>query len=160
MINDCINGIALFLSYFLLDHMIGSPSVIKHHYTFSNYRGKYTSRDFYLLNWEKKQTKEMTASIFDKQLTRSSVYIMDSNISRISYKINSIRVEPTKREYIIRIGSGTVYTPYGLHLNHDEFIEKITELRMKELAIFERLKSYIAMAELVEERNQLIEYWD
>ena len=127
-----------------LDRLVKDDIIIKHHYTLSNYRGKYTSRDFYLLNWAKKQLREMMHSFFDKQLTRGPIYIMNSNFSRLSYEINSIHVEPTKREYTVRIGSGIISTPYGYHLNNDKFIEKIRELRMKERAIFERLESCIA----------------
>jgi hypothetical protein len=142
-----------------LDQLVKDDIIIKHHYTFGNYRGKYTGLEFYLLNWAKKQSRGVMGSIFDKQFTRGPVYIVNSNISRLSYEINSIHVEPSKREYTI-IRSGTVYTPYGHLLNHDEFIEKIRELRIKERCIFERLKSYIAMAEPVEGRNDLIEKRD
>lgn len=98
-----------------------------------------------MLNWAKQSSREIVDFILNEH--------------PIS-EINSIHIEPTKREYTIRIESGTVYTPYGYHLNYNEFIEKIKELCMKERAIFERLESYVAMAGPAEERNQLVEKRD
>jgi len=98
-----------------------------------------------MLNWAKQRSREMADFI-----------LHENPIS----EINSIHVEPTKREYTIRIGSGTVEVPYGYYLSYNEFIEKIKELCMKERSIFERLEASFAMAERVEERNQLVENRD
>jgi hypothetical protein len=91
----------------------------------------------------------------NKEITTGSAYIMRSYVSRLTYEINSIRVEPNKREYTI-IGSDKVQIP-NVYLSVREFIEKIRELRMKELDIFKQLRSCIVMAESLEKRdwNQL-----
>ena len=50
-----------------------------------------------MLNWAKQRSREMADFI-----------LHENPIS----EINSIHDEPTKREYTIRIGSGTVEVPY------------------------------------------------
>jgi hypothetical protein len=49
---------------------------------------------------------------------------------------------------------------HNTYLSVHEFIEKIRELRMKELDIFKQLRSCIAMAESLEKRNELVEKRD
>ena len=42
-----------------LDKLVNDRIILKRHYTFNNYRGKYVSPDFYLLDWAKKQSREI-----------------------------------------------------------------------------------------------------
>jgi hypothetical protein len=144
-----------------LDELVKDNIVIKHHYTFPNYRGKYTGRNFYLLNWAKKQSKEIVSFIFDKEITRDdSISVMKKNyFLGQSYKINSIQVEPSKREYaIVEIREDRSLLPrYIYDISRREFEEKIRELCMRE----QGMMSYITNAELdVEEKNKLIEKRD
>jgi hypothetical protein len=118
-----------------LDQLANDKIIIKHHYTFPNYRGKYTGHDFYLLNWAKKQAKEMVFFIFNKQLTRDSVSIINHYVSGLTHEINSIQIESSKREYIIiRIRKPIIDLPYK-HLYNSEFREKFRELRSTNIVL-------------------------
>lgn len=137
-----------------LDQLLRDKIVIKHHYTFHNYRGKYTSRDFYLLNWTKKQSREMIDFILAKQVATGSTYMMNPNFSRLSYEINSIHIEPSKREYTI-IGPDKVDIP-SIYLHRSEFSETVRELHVKERDIFEQIIFYIGTSGPVGIRNELL----
>jgi hypothetical protein len=113
------------------------------------------------LNWAKKQSKEQVSFIFDKEFTRDApISVIKKNyFLGQSYKINSIQVEPSKREYaIVEIREDRSLRPrYIYDISRHEFEEKIRELCMRE----QRMMSYITNAELhVEERNKLIEKRD
>ena len=83
---------------------------------------------------------------------------MNPNFSRLSYEINSIHIEPSKREYTI-IEPDKVFIPYA-YLVPSEFSEKIRQLRVKERDIFEQIVYYIGTSESVEVRNKLLEERD
>lgn len=144
-----------------LDELVKDNTVIKHRYTFPDHRGKYTGHNFYLLNWAKKQSKEIASLIFDKELTRDNpISVMKKNcFLEQSYKINSIQVEPSKKEYaIVEIGEDRSLRPrYIYDISRHEFEEKIRELCMREQDIM----FHITNAELhVEEINKLVEKRD
>jgi hypothetical protein len=141
-----------------LDQLLRDNIIIKHHYAFHNYRGKYTSRDFYLLNWAKKQSKEMVGSIFDNQLPRAATYIMSPDVSRLSYEINSIHIEPSKREYTIIRPDGAYKS--SVYLTSIKFSERVRELRVKERDIFEQIIFCIGRFEPFEKRNKLLDERD
>ena len=141
-----------------LDQLLREKIIIKHHYSFPNYRGKYTSRDFYLLNWAKKQPREMIDSIFAKQVATASTYMANPSFSRLSYVINSIHIEPSKREYTI-IRQDEVLIP-GVYLLSSEFSERVRQLRVKERDIFIQTISCICTSGPVKVRNNLLEERD
>ncbi len=142
-----------------LDQLLREKIIIKHHYTFPNYRGKYTSRDFYLLDCAKKQAREMIDSILAERVVTGSTYMTNPKLSRRSYEINSVHIQPSKREYTI-IKADEVHVP-GVYLDRREFSERVRQLRVKEKDIFEQIKSHSGPVEiwnkLLEERDSIIE---
>ena len=69
-----------------LDQLVNDDKIVlKHHYAFPNYRGKYTSRDFYLLNWAKKQSREMADRVFGSQILDGPVCVMDPSSAPQTY---------------------------------------------------------------------------
>jgi hypothetical protein len=79
-------------------------------------------------------------------------------VSRLPYEINSIYVEPSKREYTL-IAARKVNIP-NEHISDVEFFEKLKELHKKEKDIFKQLRSCITKAQPVEQRNELVEKRD
>ncbi len=154
-----------------LDQLVKDNIIIKHHHAFRYRVRRYTGHDFYLLNWAKKQSREIVSSIFDNPLVSESnlkawcqyhktrAYTINSNTSRLSYEINSIRVEPCKREYTIVVAD-TIRIPNVDPLSGRELLEKTLELCRKEEHIFEQIRLCIGMGKSVEERNRLIEERD
>jgi hypothetical protein len=122
--------------------------IIKHHYTFNNYRGRYVSRDFYLLNWGEKQSRDIIPYlIFDIQHSRGSNYSMNSDVHRLFYEVNSIQVEPNKREYIIIRQDKLTDATYE-YLSSSEAREKVSELCTEEENIFGQIRFCHTNAEL------------
>jgi hypothetical protein len=86
---------------------------------------------------------------------------VNSNILRLSYKINSIQVEPIEREYTIIRGKKTNIPLSDGYIYEREFNEKLTDLAKKERDIFEQLKFYVSITEPVEQKkNELVEKRD
>jgi hypothetical protein len=142
-----------------LDQLVNDNTIIKHHYTFPNSRGKYTGRDFYLLNWAKKQVKEKVSLIFHNLLTDSSVSIFNFYVSSSAYDINSIQNEGSKREYtLIRMADHVkeLHLP-SKYLYRYEFKEKLRELQRKESNIYNQIRSCLTKAESVKARDKLVE---
>src|SRR5919197_5431940 len=145
-----------------LDQLVKDNIIIKHHHAFRP-RVLKGSRDFYLLNWANKQSKEIVSSIFDDPLIRESnlktwcqytkqtrVYIINSNTSILSYVNNFIHhVEPNDREYIL-VQPGTLSVPSVYSLSIRELWKKAYQFYKKEEDIFEQIRLSIATAKPVE----------
>jgi hypothetical protein len=101
-----------------LDQLVNDRIIIKHRYNFRKYSEKYYSRrDFYLLNWANKQSREMVDCVFDSKRVEDSVsFILDPSISRTrtSYEINSIHVKSGRKKYpLIGRRTTTLRRPYN-----------------------------------------------
>jgi DNA-binding Lrp family transcriptional regulator len=153
----------------MLDQLVKDNIIIKHRHAFRPRVLNGRSRNFYLLNWANKQSKEIVSSIFDDPLIsesnlktwcrycRTSAYIINSNTSRLSYVDNFIlHVEPSKREYTL-VQPGTLSVPSVYFLSTGELWRKAHQLYKKEEDIFEQIRLCIATAKPVEERDRLIE---
>jgi hypothetical protein len=116
-----------------LDQLIKDNIIIKHHHPLRYKLFKSpinTERDFYLLNWAEKRSKEMMYYCFNtqfviedrKQLEGGSEYVGSSNLNpsryRLCYEINSIHVKPSEREYIIMRSDGRIHMP-GVYDNYN-----------------------------------------
>lgn len=100
----------------------------------------------------------MIDSIVAKQVAIDFTYIMNPNFSRLAYEINSIHIEPSKREYTI-IGSDKVNIP-RIYLHRGEFSETVRELHVKEREIFKQIVFHIGTSGSEEVRNDLLEKRD
>jgi hypothetical protein len=103
----------------------------------------------------------MIDSIIAKQLASGFEYIMKPRVSRIAYEINSVHVEPSKREYtIIRLGRAHIPNIFREYLISEEFSARIKQLRLRERAIFEQIIVCISTSQPIKERNKLVEERD
>lgn len=155
----------------MLDQLVKHNIIIKHNHAFRS-RALKGSRDFYLLNWANKQSKEIVSSIFDDPLLREAnlktwcqycrtcAYIINPNTSMLSYVYNFVLdVEPSKREYTL-VQPGTLSVPSVYFLSVRELWEKAYRLYKKEADIFEQIRLCIATSKAVEEMDKLIEERD
>jgi DNA-binding Lrp family transcriptional regulator len=159
-----------------LDQLVKDNIIIKHHHAFRP-RILKGSRDFYLLNWANKQSKEIVSSIFDDPLVREAnlsawcrytkqtrVYIINSSTSMLSYRNNFIlQVKPSEREYTL-VQPGALSVPSVYFLSTGELWEKAYQLYKKEEGIFEQIRLGIATSKpdeeifkLIEERDSILE---
>jgi DNA-binding Lrp family transcriptional regulator len=135
-----------------LDQLVKDGIIIKQHYNFPN-------RDFYLLNWAKKQSREIIGCVFgNKHLKGSISFILDPSISttRTSYEINSIHVKSNRKRYpligrkittVRRPYNRLVCYPYYYDLSLEEVQKKIEGLCITEKDIFEQIRSGIDTAD-------------
>lgn len=157
----------------MLDQLVKDNIIIKHRHAFRPRVLNGRSRNFYLLNWANKQSKEIVSSIFDDPLVREEnlsawcrytkqtrVYIINSSTSMLFYRNNFIlQVKPSEREYTL-VQPGTIGVPRVYFLSNSELWEKAYRLYKKEEDIFEQIRLGIATSKPVEEIDRLIEERD
>lgn len=158
-----------------LDQLVNDRIILKHRYNFPNDREKYyTRRDFYLLNWANKQSKEMVDYVFgNKQMH----FIMDPSISKTrilsSYEINSVHVKSSRKKYsMIRRMTTTIRRPLHDPNYYGVTGEPVKKSYASERDIFERIRSISDIAKpnssrvetdrrdklkLVEKRDSILE---
>lgn len=76
-----------------LNQLVNDGIIINQHYNILN-------RNFYLLNWAKKQSREIVGCVFgNKRLKGSIPIVLDPSIAatRTSYEINSIQVKSNRK---------------------------------------------------------------
>jgi hypothetical protein len=158
-----------------LDQLVNDDKIVlKHHYAFPNYRGKYTSRDFYLLNWAKRQSREMADRVFGSQMLDGPVRVMDPSSAPkpiTSYEINSTHVEPSKRQYVnVIVGQDNMIrvsnNSFSCFLSNQGFLGRIRELCRNERDVFKQIRNCIDTTwpaesktrhELIDERDSILE---
>ena len=128
-----------------LDQLVNDDIIIKHSYNFSKYTVKYhTRRDFYLLNWANKQSREMVDYIFG---SKRASFIVDPNIPKArilsSYEINSIDVKSNRRKYHL-MEPRTIAMRMLIQHPWGKSVEKLCS---SERDIFEQLRSFIEKVE-------------
>jgi hypothetical protein len=123
-----------------LDGLINENIIIKHHYL-PNLTGGYANHKFYLLNWAKKESKEITSFLFEKQLTTHSDSLINRDIYASYYHINSIQTGIVKNKYsTVR---KDVHISSNKYFSSEDSIKKIKELSRIERKIFLEISSRI-----------------